>query len=227
MKIKKLLALIILAAVLCTTLASCTDDEVGCYYAEISVKDYGKIIVFLDGDTAPKTVKNFVSLVESGFYDGLKFHRIIPDFMIQGGDPRGNGTGGSSDTIVGEFAANGYENNMSHVRGVISMARSEDYDSASSQFFICSADARASLDGRYAAFGYVVEGMSVVDAITAEVFPKTAYAEFYKDEDIDPYYGVSYHYIWSRIGNGAVVNDADKPVIEYIKIIDYVPQTQN
>ena len=131
---------------------------------EIQVKDYGTIKVELDADTAPISVSNFIKLAKDGFYDGLTFHRIISGFMIQGGDPSGNGTGGSDETIKGEFTANGVENGISHVRGVISMARSQDYDSASSQFFIMHADA-PSLDGQYAAFGKVTEGMEIVDKI--------------------------------------------------------------
>ena len=106
------------------------------YYADIDVKDYGTITVALDAKHAPKTVENFVSLAKSGFYDGLTFHRIISGFMIQGGDPNGDGTGGSDQTITGEFKSNGFDNPLSHTRGAISMARSSDYDSASSQFFI-------------------------------------------------------------------------------------------
>ena len=132
--------------------------------ATIKVQDYGTIVVELDAETAPMTVKNFVDLAESGFYDGLTFHRIIKGFMIQGGDPNADGTGGSKQNIKGEFSANNVENNISHVRGVISMARSTDYNSASSQFFIMHADATY-LDGQYAAFGKVTKGMDVVDAI--------------------------------------------------------------
>ena len=227
MKIKRIIALLICAVLLCGTLISCEDDP-GYYLAEISVSGYGKITVLLDGVTAPKTVRNFVSLAEDGFYDGLTFHRIIPNFMIQGGDPNGDGTGGSEDTIVGEFSENGYTNNISHVRGVISMARSEDMDSASSQFFICNADARASLDGKYAAFGYVIEGMDVVDKITDEVFPKTYLAEFYGNYSEYPSFnGATYHDVWAYYGNGRIVNDADKPVIEYVKVTEYVPPEQN
>lgn len=115
-------------------------------------------------DTAPVTVQNFVKLAGSGFYDGLIFHRVISGFMIQGGDPEGTGFGGSDEKIKGEFAANGVDNPLSHERGVISMARSQAYDSASSQFFICHADA-AFLDGQYAAFGKVTDGIDVVDEI--------------------------------------------------------------
>ena len=189
-------------------------------YAEISVKNYGKIVVLLDATTAPITVANFVKLAEEGFYDGLTFHRIIKDFMIQGGDPKGNGSGGSDKDIKGEFDENGHKNDISHIKGVISMARSEDPDSASSQFFICNADATESLDGKYAAFGYVVKGLRVVDKITEKVFPKTAYADYYNDYSIDPAYGTYKHYVWSYFGNGTVSNNDDKPVIEYVKILE-------
>ena len=130
----------------------------------ITVKDYGAIELELDREAAPITVDNFVKLVQDGFYDGLTFHRIISGFMIQGGDPLGNGTGGSDITIKGEFKNNGVENPISHTRGVISMARSRDMDSASSQFFIVHEDSTF-LDGDYAGFGHVTQGMEVVDAI--------------------------------------------------------------
>ena len=136
----------------------------GLHYAEIEVEDYGTISLELDADTAPITVTNFVNLAKDGFYDGLTFHRIIDGFMIQGGDPLGNGTGGSDETIKGEFSDNGVENDISHVRGTISMARSSYPDSASSQFFIVHQDSTY-LDGQYAAFGHVTDGMDVVDAI--------------------------------------------------------------
>lgn len=134
----------------------------------IDVKDYGTITVKLYPDIAPITVENFKNLVSEGFYDGLTFHRIISGFMIQGGDPKADGTGGSPNTIKGEFSSNGVENNLSHERGVISMARSMDPDSASSQFFIVHKDS-PHLDGQYAAFGRVTDGMSVVDKIAEEV----------------------------------------------------------
>ncbi len=136
----------------------------GTYYVQIDVKDYGTITAELYADIAPITVTNFVKLVNQGFYDGLTFHRIISGFMIQGGDPLGNGTGGSDEKIKGEFSANGVENALKHTRGVLSMARSSAYNSASSQFFIMHEDA-TSLDGQYAAFGKVISGMEVVDAI--------------------------------------------------------------
>ena len=140
------------------------------YYADIDVKDYGTITVALDAEHAPKTVENFVSLAKSGFYDGLTFHRIISGFMIQGGDPNGDGTGGSDQTITGEFSGNGFDNPLSHTRGAISMARSSEYDSASSQFFIVHEDSTF-LDGEYAVFGYVTEGMDIVDAICNDADP--------------------------------------------------------
>ena len=134
----------------------------------ITVKDYGNIKLELDADNSPITVTNFVNLVNQKFYDGLTFHRIIKGFMIQGGDPEHNGTGGSDKTIKGEFSENGITNNISHKRGVISMARSNDMNSASSQFFIVHEDSTF-LDGKYAAFGKVLEGMDVVDKIAETV----------------------------------------------------------
>lgn len=130
----------------------------------IKVKNYGDITVKLDRTQAPITVDNFMKLVNEKFYDGLTFHHIIDTFMIQGGDPKGDGTGGSKKTIKGEFSQNGVENNISHTRGTISMARSSDYNSASSQFFIMQDD-NTGLDGQYAAFGKVTKGMHVVDQI--------------------------------------------------------------
>lgn len=167
-------------------------DASGKHHVEITVKDYGTIAVELDGDAAPITVENFLKLAGDGFYDGLTFHRIISGFMIQGGDPLGNGTGGSDQTIKGEFSANGVENNLSHTRGAISMARSSANDSASSQFFIVHEDSTF-LDGQYACFGYVTDGMDVVDAICQAV-PVTD-------------------------NNGTVASD-NQPVIESIKVID-------
>ena len=139
-------------------------------YVKISVKDYGDMIIRLYPDVAPKTVENFQKLVGQGFYDGLIFHRVIEDFVIQGGDPDGNGQGGSDKTIKGEFRANGFENNLKHIRGVISMARlGDDYNSATSQFYICheTTPSTTALNGLYAAFGYVVSGIEVVDAIAS------------------------------------------------------------
>lgn len=132
----------------------------------ITMENDEKVLLQLDPSVAPNTVANFVSLVEKGFYDGIIFHRVIPDFMIQGGDPEGKGTGGAEYTIKGEFSENGFDNNLKHDRGVISMARSNDPNSASSQFFIMVKES-LHLDGKYAAFGKVIEGMEVVDAIVS------------------------------------------------------------
>lgn len=153
-------------------------DIEGTHYADIVIRDYGTISLELDADTAPITVKNFIDLANSGFYNGLTFHRIMGSFMMQGGDPMGNGTGGSDMNIKGEFSANGVENNISHVRGVISMARQgenpytgeKNHDTASSQFFIVHQDSQF-LDGQYAAFGRVTSGMEVVDAICESARP--------------------------------------------------------
>lgn len=133
----------------------------------LKIKDYGDIVLEMDYVDAPISASNFVSLAQSGFYDGLTFHRIIKGFMIQGGDPKGNGTGGPGYSIKGEFRVNGVKNNLRHERGVISMARSASFDSAGSQFFICDADDYF-LDGQYAAFGKVVSGMDVVDKIAKQ-----------------------------------------------------------
>ena len=169
-----------LMAALCLALTACGQtpadasasaaEPIGKYTAVIDIADYGAITLELDGDSAPLTVANFVKLAKDGFYDGLTFHRIMDGFMMQGGDPNGNGTGGSDETIPGEFSANGCDNPISHTRGTISMARAQDPDSASSQFFICQADSTF-LDGSYAAFGRVTDGMDVVDAICADAQP--------------------------------------------------------
>lgn len=164
----------------------------GLHHVEIAVENYGTIALELDADTAPITVTNFINLAKEGFYDGLTFHRIISGFMIQGGDPLGNGTGGSENTIKGEFSSNGVENNISHVRGVISMARSQIKDSASSQFFIVHQDS-PHLDGAYAAFGHVTEGIEIVDQICADT----------KVED-----------------NNGSVDPENQPVITSITVID-------
>ena len=156
----------------------------------MEIRDFGTITLELNPETAPKTVANFVKLAEAGFYDGLTFHRIIRGFMIQGGDPDHNGMGGSDEEIYGEFRANGFNNTLSHKRGVISMARANDPNSASSQFFIVHEDSTF-LDGQYAAFGVVTDGIDVVDAIAKMVRP------------ID--------------GNGTVLFE-DQPVIEKVTI---------
>jgi len=140
------------------------------YYADIEIKEYGKITILLEQDDAPITCANFVKLAKSGFYDGLTFHRIMEGFMMQGGCPEGTGFGGADENIIGEFAANGIMNTLSHTRGAISMARSTPFNSASSQFFIVHEDSTF-LDGGYAAFGYVTEGMDVVDAVCSAAKP--------------------------------------------------------
>lgn len=193
---KKRLVWLLMMAGMLLMLAACGEKEEesgGKHHVEITVKDYGTISVELDGDVAPVTVENFLKLAEEGFYDGLTFHRIISGFMIQGGDPNGDGSGGSSENIRGEFALNGTENNLSHTRGAISMARSNNYNSASSQFFIVHEDSTF-LDGKYACFGYVTEGIEVVDAIC----DKTSVIE----------------------GEDGAVERENQPVIESIRVID-------
>ena len=142
-----------------------------CIRDSSSTADGSSFVITLYPDEAPITCENFEKLVKDGFYDGLKFHRVVEDFMAQGGDPKGDGTGGSTDTIKGEFSQNGVENTLSHTRGVVSMARSNDPDSASSQFFICYSDDDTFLDGQYAAFGHVTEGMDIVDQICKDAKP--------------------------------------------------------
>ena len=188
------LLIVVLTCFLITGCSSDGDDKMlsGKINAEINIKDYGVIKLELDADSAPITVTNFVNLVNDKFYDGLTFHRIIDGFMIQGGDPLGNGTGGSEKTIKGEFKNNGVENNISHTRGTISMARSQANDSASSQFFIVQSDSTF-LDGSYAGFGHVTSGMEIVDKICKDT----------KTED----------------DNGTVLKE-NQPVIEKIEMID-------
>lgn len=150
-----------------------TQEEVtfeATHHIAIEIENYGTILADLDANIAPITVENFVKLAKEGFYDGLTFHRIISGFMIQGGDPLGNGTGGSGSPIRGEFSSNRVKNPLSHTRGAISMARAQDYNSASSQFFIVHKDS-LDLDGDYAVFGYVTEGMEIVDQICNDVTP--------------------------------------------------------
>ena len=172
---KKILTLVMASVLLLGLLSGCGKKEehvaeaeiaeAETYFADIEIADYGTITVELDAKAAPITVENFVALANDGFYDGLTFHRIIYGFMMQGGDPNGNGTGGSENKITGEFSANGVENPLSHTRGAISMARAQDPNSASSQFF------SEFLDGQYAAFGYVTEGIEIVDAICEDAAP--------------------------------------------------------
>jgi len=161
-------------------------------HAEITVRDYGTTKLELDEGSAPITVANFIKLAQSGFYDDLTFHRIMDGFMIQGGDPKGNGTGGAEEKIKGEFSQNGVDNPISHVKGVISMARAKDPDSASSQFFITVADATF-LDGAYAAFGRVTEGMEIAEKIAKDARP---------------------------IDNNGTIPASEQPVIESIVITD-------
>ena len=173
-------------------IVGCGGSGNGSNVVEIKVKDYNEpIVVELDSKNAPKTVANFKKLVSEKFYNGLTFHRIISGFMIQGGDPNGDGTGGSKENIIGEFSSNGINNNISHLRGVISMARSRDKNSASSQFFIVHEDSTF-LDGEYAAFGHVTSGMAVVDAICENT---------------------------RVIGDNGEVAKDEQPVIEYIKFV--------
>lgn len=165
----------------------------GKHHVAIEVNNYGTIEVELDADTAPITVTNFINLANSGFYNGLTFHRVIDGFMIQGGDPKGDETGGSSETIKGEFSKNGITNNISHVRGTISMARSSANNSASSQFFIMQKDT-PSLDGQYAAFGTVTSGMDIVDKICKDCTDTNQ--------------------------NGVITDKSKQPVISTIRVVD-------
>ena len=171
-----------------------TDSEHELHHVSIQIRDYGTVNLVLDATEAPITVQNFLDLAGSGFYDGLTFHRIMDGFMIQGGDPLGNGFGGSSTTIKGEFAANGWENSISHVPGVISMARSQAMDSASSQFFICVGDA-SFLDGQYAAFGWTAddESLQIVQQIAKDARP---------------------------VDDNGTIPAAQQPVIESVTVVD-------
>jgi peptidyl-prolyl cis-trans isomerase B (cyclophilin B) len=197
-KITKIMTLIFLLMALSFTACSNSGNEVkkeyltGLHHVEIDVQNYGTISLELSADDAPISVTNFVNLANEGFYNGLTFHRIISGFMIQGGDPDGNGTGGSGTTIKGEFSANNVENPISHTRGTISMARSQSNDSASSQFFIVHEDSLF-LDGDYAGFGHVTQGMEIVDLICANT------------PVID--------------GNGTVSSE-NQPIITEIRVID-------
>ena len=176
-----------------TTNKNTEDLLSGKHHVAIEVSNYGTIEVELDADTAPITVTNFINLANSGFYNGLTFHRVIDGFMIQGGDPNGDGTGGSSEKIKGEFKSNGVENNISHVRGTISMARSSANNSASSQFFIMQNDT-PSLDGQYAAFGTVTSGMDIVDKICKDCTDTNQ--------------------------NGVITDKSKQPVISSIRVVD-------
>lgn len=205
MKKKHLLLSIILLCILFSMTAcgqktssnSSSDDTQnllsGKHHVAIEISSYGTIEVELDADTAPITVTNFINLANSGFYNGLTFHRVIDGFMIQGGDPNGDGTGGSSETIKGEFSKNGVTNNISHVRGTISMARSSANNSASSQFFIMQKDT-PSLDGQYAAFGTVTSGMDIVDKICKDCTDTNQ--------------------------NGVITDKSKQPVISTVRVVD-------
>ena len=195
-KARTVLSLTLILAML-FALASCSEKryskaEQETHHVEIEIKDYGTIAVELDATSAPLTVKNFIELAKAGFYDGTKFHRIIKDFMVQGGAPTDEwiAAHGQPANIVGEFLVNGRTNNIKHTRGTISMARADAYNSASSQFFICQVD-YPSLNGQYAAFGHVTSGIEVVDKM-AEV-PQ---------------------------GNNGAVEEKDQPVITTIRVID-------
>ncbi len=174
-KIKALAVVFFLLICLC----GCTGERgltyekdeklLGTHNAVITVKDYGEIKLELYGDIAPVTVANFVKLVNKGFYNGLTFHRAVENFMLQGGDPNGDSTGNTSPRIYGEFSDNGFENTLLHKRGVISMARPNDYNGASCQFFIMLAD-KPEIDGKYAAFGKVIEGMEILDKVMEDIY---------------------------------------------------------
>lgn len=172
-KVYVIISIVIIIAVIITSIIIIKNKKTegenkmyltGKHNVEITIKEYGTIALELDADIAPITVTNFVKLAKEGFYDGLTFHRIIDGFMIQGGDPEGTGMGGSDEKIQGEFELNGIKNSISHKRGVISMARSQSYNSASSQFFICHEDSEF-LDKQYAGFGHVTSGIEIVDKI--------------------------------------------------------------
>ncbi|MGN0623605.1 MAG: peptidylprolyl isomerase [Oscillospiraceae bacterium] len=163
----KRIALSLCAAVMLGALASCGNTDTSSAASGAASNGNEKsFVITLYPEYAPETCENFEKLVSEGFYDGLTFHRVVDDFMAQGGDPNGDGTGGSGKTIKGEFKLNGVDNTLSHTRGVVSMARATDYNSASSQFFICYSDKDTFLDGQYAAFGKVTDGMDVVDSFT-------------------------------------------------------------
>ena len=191
---KKLITGLMISILLAACSGNATkDDQDGpsnTILAVMEIENYGEVTIELYEDIAPETVANFVKLAESGFYDGLTFHRIIDGFMVQGGDPSGNGTGGSGETIKGEFSSNGFENDLKHEDGVISMARAKNPDSASSQFFIM-VNSAPHLDGNYAAFGKVTEGLEYIHQMAKDANP------------IDD--------------NGTILPE-EQPVIRYIKI---------
>lgn len=199
---KKIIA-ILLSTVLLFSLAGCSGGSSNAEHSfvKVTMETGDSFVIELMPEYAPETVENFLQLVESGFYDGLTFHRIYPGFMAQGGDPKGDGTGDSDKNIKGEFSANGFDKNtLSHDRGVVSMARGgNDMDSASCQFFICySGDYKSSLDGQYAAFGKVIEGMETVDALA----------------ECERVYSVT---------DRNFTTPVDPPVMEKVEVIDYTP----
>ncbi len=167
----------------------------GMHHVTMELANYGTVSIELNADKAPVTVTNFVKLAKEGFYDGLTFHRIIPDQFVQGGDPLGNGRGGSGEHIVGEFAANGSDNDLSHTAGAIAMARNQNPDSASSQFFIDVTDMSQSFDGQYAVFGYVTDGLELLKKMSEDAV----------------------QYIADRNGTIPAPN---QPVITSVKVID-------
>lgn len=183
---KKILIIILAASLLLFTGCGGSGRDsktAGKHRIEIDVAGYGVICAELDGDSAPITVSNFLKLTKEGFYDGLTFHRVVPGFVVQGGDPEGTGMGGSDKTIKGEFSENGVDNPLKHTRGALSMARSQDPNSASSQFFIVQEDAAgAQLDGKYAVFGYVTEGMEIVDKICSDVPVQDSFGSVLPDD---------------------------------------------
>lgn len=191
---KKALAVLLTVCILMAVCGCGAGEDLlsGKHHATIDVKDYGVISLELDADTAPITVTNFCNLAKAGFYDGLTFHRVAKGFVIQGGDPDGDGNGDADKKIKGEFSSNGVKNDISHERGVISMARSQEPNSASCQFFIVHKDS-PHLDGNYAAFGHVTEGMEIVDAICENTPAQDSFGS---------------------------VAPQDRPVITAIKIID-------
>ena len=186
--------LLVMMMVICMIACSSNSDNNQSNNPKVvmDIENYGEVTIELYEDVAPKTVANFLKLVESGFYDGLTFHRIIDGFMVQGGDPQGDGFGGSDETIEGEFTSNGFENNLKHEEGVISMARANDPNSASSQFFIMVASA-PHLDGSYAAFGKVIEGMEHIIQVAKDARP---------------------------IDNNGTILPEDQPVIKSVKVIE-------
>lgn len=169
---KKAVSIVMSAVLILLCFASCGSKGMkGTHHAEMVIKNYGTVKIELYGDQAPLTVENFVNLCNKGFYDGLTFHRYVKDFVLQGGDPEGTGLGGCESSVKGEFSANGVQNTIKHKKGVISMARNQfDFNSASSQFFICLKNSCSDdLDGQYAAFGKITEGMDIIDKLCADL----------------------------------------------------------